>query len=318
MPTLMDFQKRKNVKNPFNEVPRCYKSLLDGENDFLVLEDLSPEGYQMFSRTKGLDFPHCAKVFHMLGRFNALSYALKDQEPDLYQELVKNSVKETYYLASNKAWYSNSLHLFCLIAMDAISKEYPNTIYEEKFKKFAEDNLYDHLVDIVQRSKEPFGAIGHGDAWACNFLYKYHEESGDGSPKPEKTKMIDFQLARFGSPALDLSFFIYACTDQELREAHYEELIKIYHDSLSNFLHEMGLSSEKLFPFKAFKEELAKYSIHGLGLALEAVPLSLLESNEAPNIELMEGEEELTAASDVGVEIIGYYELPALVAWLVR
>nr|CAD7413547.1 unnamed protein product [Timema poppensis] len=172
MPKFMEFQRRNNVKNPFNEVPRCYKSLADGENDFLVLEDLSPEGYQLFSRTKGLDFPHCAKVIHMLGRFHALSYALKDQEPDLYQELVKNSVK---------------------------------------FKE-------------VKNRLEPSGTVMRGPV---TFFTNTTKKAVMVSPKLEKTRMIDFQLARFGSPVLDLSFFIYSCTSQELREAHYEELIKV-------------------------------------------------------------------------------------------
>lgn len=63
-------------------------ALADGENDFIVLEDLSPAGYMTADRTEGLDFDHCAAVLQTLGRFHALSFAMKDQDPEGFKTVV--------------------------------------------------------------------------------------------------------------------------------------------------------------------------------------------------------------------------------------
>jgi hypothetical protein len=68
-----------------------------------------------------------------------------------------------------------------------------------------------------------------------------------------KAKMIDFQLARYCSPALDISFFIYSCTSEELRDKHYDDLLKVYHDSLSEIIRDFGSNPDYLFPFSALE-----------------------------------------------------------------
>lgn len=57
-----------------------------------MLEDLSPAGYVTADRAKGLDFDHCIAVLQTLGRFHALSFAMKDQDPEGF-ETVANCVK---------------------------------------------------------------------------------------------------------------------------------------------------------------------------------------------------------------------------------
>jgi thiamine kinase-like enzyme len=74
-----------------------------------------------------------------------------------------------------------------------------------------------------------------------------------------KAKMIDFQLARFASPALDISFFIYSCTTEELRVQYYDDLLKAYHESLSAIVKDFGSNPEFLFPFKALEVKIFNF-----------------------------------------------------------
>jgi hypothetical protein len=62
--------------------------LADGENDFIVLEDLSPAGYVTANRSECLDFDHCVAVLQTLGRFHALSFAMRDQDPEGFETLA--------------------------------------------------------------------------------------------------------------------------------------------------------------------------------------------------------------------------------------
>lgn len=108
------------------------------------------------------------------------------------------------------------------ISLDALQQEYgPNSMYEAKLRQFADDKFYDKMAELTHKTG-PYSVINHGDCWVPNFLINHNT---DGSPC--NTKIIDFQLARYTSPALDISFFIYSGTSKELREQHYDELITV-------------------------------------------------------------------------------------------
>ena len=66
----------------------CLYSYCDGEHDFIALEDLRPDGYAAASRQDGLDLNHSLILMKALGRFHALSLALKHQEPDVFKGLL--------------------------------------------------------------------------------------------------------------------------------------------------------------------------------------------------------------------------------------
>lgn len=86
-------------------------------------------------------------------------------------------------------------------------------------KEFTGSSFYDTMCRLT-RETGPLSVICHGDLWTPNLLFKY-------AANDIEAKVIDFQLARFASLATDISFFIYACTEQETREQHFEELIQV-------------------------------------------------------------------------------------------
>lgn len=71
---------------------------------------------------------------------------------------------------------------------------------------------------------------------------------------------LDFQLARYASPATDISYTLFCSCSQQLREKHFDDLIKIYHNSLSAYLRELGSDPEKLFPYDALLDQLKNFS----------------------------------------------------------
>lgn len=50
---------------------------------------------------------------------------------------------------------------------------------------------------------------------------------------------MDFQLVRYGSPALDLANLIYCCTSREQRTENLADLLKLYHETLHSKLMEL-------------------------------------------------------------------------------
>lgn len=164
-----------------------------------------------------------------------------------------------------------------------MAKELSGTEYERKMLEFANDQFYDRMISMTHR-RTKFSIIGHGDCWLPNFLVQYDQG------KPVVAKMIDFQLARFASPALDISFFIYACTLQSLREQHYEELIGIYHQSACDLLTALGSNAAEVFPMSGLQAELKESARFGLGTGMEAVPLSMQDEDELSDMNILECE----------------------------
>lgn len=91
LPRMMQFQVDHGVTgaDSLTEIPKCLAVYCDGENDFIVLEDLRPGGYRAASRQNGLDLMHCQMIIKKLGKFHAISLAIKDQDPQLFNDMIK-------------------------------------------------------------------------------------------------------------------------------------------------------------------------------------------------------------------------------------
>ena len=99
---------------------------------------------------------------------------------------------------------------------------------------------------------------------------------------PTDLCVLDWQLARISSPALDLSYFIFTCTDKKLRDKYYDKMLKTYHYSLCLQLTMLG-SDPSLFPFEALEEEMKSNSISGLFAATMVLFLMVAEVGDIPD-----------------------------------
>lgn len=77
-------------------------------------------------------------------------------------------------------------------------------------------------------------------------------------------KFLDWQVGRYGTVAIDLSYFLFCCTDSELR-MRLPELLNIYHEELMKRIDVLGSNGHKLFPFEKLLWHMTKYSRFGLG-----------------------------------------------------
>lgn len=89
LPALVAFQKEKGISNSFCVFPKCYGTYSDAvtKRYALVLEDLNSKGSEMKSKSEPLDFHHASVVFKELGRFHALTFAVRAQNLELFNEI---------------------------------------------------------------------------------------------------------------------------------------------------------------------------------------------------------------------------------------
>ncbi|XP_013112262.2 uncharacterized protein LOC106090573 [Stomoxys calcitrans] len=278
VPAWEEFQSRHKPKNPFNEYPICYATHCDGENDFVALQDVSFLGYGSPDRQGYISLEECLLTMRTLGRFHGITLAMKALEPELFEKTAK-CLEETYYSDTNRSWYIDFLKLACNVAKDAVTKMYPDSKYETIASNYLQEQLYDDQINLVS-TRSKLSVFGHGDCWTPNFLTRYTAEG-----QPEAIKIIDFQLARCASVVVDISFFIYSCTSQELREKDYDTLLKAYHESACDLIKDLGADPDTVLPWQALMDELKEFARFGCGMGIESLPMSMLEEDEIADLD---------------------------------
>ena len=99
--------------------------------------------------------------------------------------------------------------------------------------------------------------------------------------------MIDWQVTRYCSPALDLVYFLFICTDGALRAKHYDEFLNLYHRSLKDTLDHLGGDTMSQFPFTALLRQLKQFGKFGIVLSTLLIPLMTTSNDELPDMDFL-------------------------------
>lgn len=229
MPYFRLFEQSKDLplEECFNEYAKCYRTIDEESNECLLLEDLSIRNLAIIDLfTKEVTVDHARLVMKVLGKLHAFSFALKDQQPEKFKELSSDLAEEILLPgADNMRHFLNERSE---TIMNVLSDEKHSHILikmENLFKRDAIDILGDCL-DL--ESTGSASVIIHGDAWQNNIMFGY-----DKSGKPNEICFLDWQVCRHASPIIDIVYFMFCCTTKHLRDLHYENLLKIYYESLA-------------------------------------------------------------------------------------
>jgi len=289
VPKIKKFLEEKG-QSKLLRIPRYLASYMDGENDFLVLEDVSPLGFGPASRQSCLDWAECIVILETLAKFHAISFAYKDQKKEDFKEIT-SYLTETYFGSHNWNWYQRFHKRLIDIAKHALMMECPNSKIEKQFNSYEFGTLYDKCTELCEKRDGPTSVINAGDCWAPNFLVR------DIGGNKKEALMLDFQLARCASPITDLSLLVYSCTRKSFRDQHYDDILKVYYSELSSAIKSLGSDPEKIFPWDLFMKEVKDNFIVGLTFSLEAVPFCLLDPSQSFDLDaIIKGNEAVNIA----------------------
>lgn len=105
------------------------------------------------------------------------------------------------------------------------------------------------LLERPPQPREPFSTLIHLDFWVNNTMIKTEEGKVVGN------KIVDFQMPEYGSPARDLTFFIFDSIQNDLVVKYYDHLVEFYHQNLIDTLKQFNVDT-KPFSLEAFKDEI--------------------------------------------------------------
>lgn len=211
----------------FHEYPTCYNSIETEPFESIIFQDLSVTGFVMLNhREECIKGDHMSQIMAALGKFHALSFAVKDQHPEQFKKLAVNLSDGSFIRINEKLLNNTASYLFD-IADSLADKKLANRV-KALFSGNVTQNLYD---SVRNESVEPYEVISHADGWNNNVMFKLDENR-----RPIEVRLLDFQMARCGPPVLDILYFIYCCTEKDVRDQHYDKFLEVYHSSLAKHL----------------------------------------------------------------------------------
>lgn len=295
LPAFKKFEEVKHFVVPFSTYAQCLRTSNSDKDEALIMKDMKRLGFVMQNRKRALDYNHIKLVITELAKLHAISFALRDQNPELFNNLA-SKMEKNYFTEMDVSAFEEHSDKQTDKAAGALN---PDTDQEaiEKFKKFSETYIH-NLTSILDDHCHPYSVIRHGDCWTNNFLFKYMDTANP--KKPTSLCFLDWQLSHVGPPVLDIFYFMYACSDKEGRE-HFDEILQHYYDTLKERTRELGSNLEKLYPHSIFMEQMQKFGSYGMAIAVMLLQFLLSDGDEIPDINKIFDEDPMKAMESFNV-----------------
>ncbi|XP_037775107.1 uncharacterized protein LOC119572204 isoform X1 [Penaeus monodon] len=253
-------------------VPTFFYVSLDRGHEVMIMENLQVHGFRMNDRKKGLDVIHATLVIQELARLHAASILLKiNKGPELLNEVLSkdwmNFDKTTHDFLKLK--YSGHVDN-AIVTLEKIGGYDKTVAWLRDLKPRALEILEDQAKDAG-----PFNVVSHGDCWNNNLLFRYNAEG-----KPVEVMLLDLQLIRQASLAIDLNFFLYTSLDGHTRRSNITSFLDTYYECFKSVIE----SAQRDMPFtqEAFKQEFVDKHLYGFLFAIFIIPLSVCRSDQLP------------------------------------
>lgn len=216
-----------------NENKQWHPKYYYGRDDVLVLEDLTPYGFQLYPEREPLDLDHAKIVLKTLAAMHGecLVFEKKISEGrassvsphwDKVKNLQKIEIKDLYPLATKEVVYNlketeNTFTKWMKIGPYQIGKGVSEALegYSESERLKIKNELPKIILEIytlTEYSTKFKNIFTQGDGWTNNFLFRY--ENG----KPVEARVLDYQLSRYIPPVHDVLEILYITVTREFRE----------------------------------------------------------------------------------------------------
>lgn len=171
LPAFVRFQQEKNLSaaDSFLSFPKVYACEKDEKKQtyILIMEDLRPKNYEMWPKDQTIDIEHELIVMKELGKYHAVSFAMKDQRPQEFDEFKALS---DFFV---NIFVKTAIKSFIVTLIDRCI----DVLEQPQHRKIMQ-NFRNTFLERAEKLKsqpycDEFGIIIHGDCWNNNFLFQH-------------------------------------------------------------------------------------------------------------------------------------------------
>lgn len=170
LPTFVEFQRQKGLsaKESFLSFPKCHLAIIDTENaeHIIIMDDIKVKGFSMWPKSEASRLDHCRLVIDALAKLHAVSFALKDQRPEVFQKFkLLNDLQRSIFNKSVKMFRE---------VYDAVLRLLHDGNQKMIIEDFKENILLYFNNCISEDTYDRCSVVTHGDCWTNNVLFKYN------------------------------------------------------------------------------------------------------------------------------------------------
>lgn len=216
-----------SIGDPTLISPKCVFTTDDPET-MLVFEDLKDANFQMVDRKLGLDLEQAKLVIGKLAKLHACSAVIYQTNPELMECLLEGAICTHPERQDFLIFYK-----MCSREVARLVESWNDPAFNHLLNKLRnlEHTIINKGVKVYTRDESCFNVLNHDDVWVNNMMFKYGENS------VEDVLVFDYQLAYFGSPGVDLNYFLFGSVQEAVREKYWMELIRVKLISLNRIDH---------------------------------------------------------------------------------
>ena len=230
--TQYQLQNGSKINPPF---PKCYYGKFENNLGVLVMENLKTDGFTTVDIKQGLDYDEASAIFEAYAVFHALGFNLQKQLGDEIRQIFPSIFKPHWGKAHD------TFERFLNGPLACLKKIKGEESHAAKIETLS-GKAFEECVKAWNCGSN-LGSICHGDPWITNLMFKY-EKDETGNQKSVVAKIVDLQLAHFGTGACDLAEITASSVQSQVQKVHIENLLRHYHKTFKNTIEQLGLHTD--------------------------------------------------------------------------
>lgn len=267
----------KEISQVYNELQEEAKIVLDERLNLvksydsnpgsIIMDNLCKKGYKVYPRLDVVTLEFANLAVKNLAKFHALSFVAEDRRPEFFDKKIKTLKCPLNF---GDEWHKFKESMSSMV-IDYLEESVQDRVKDTILKKLNKYPQYFEKADVM--------CLYHGDYRVMNIMIKEDNE--------KITDMIplDYQGINYGTPMMDLIYFIFTATDKKFRKSHMENLKNLYFETLKSFLKYFDIEVEDVFPRKTFERMYEEAMDYGLIVIVLLAPIILADENDAPDLE---------------------------------
>ncbi|KAL0871633.1 hypothetical protein ABMA27_004159 [Loxostege sticticalis] len=258
--TYKQLQEEANV--PYEERYTFIKCYEESNIDTIILEDIGKLGYVNWNRLEIISIDFAQKCIKQLAKFHALSFVLEKDKLDYFNCNIK-LLKYPFIFNDEYVAFLKNMYETCINHLEGEYKAKLESVLDicEKYYQFVNNS------SVIR-------CLCHGDYRAMNIMMKYN------NGEPSDVIPLDYQFIFYGSPVIDILYFIFGSTDSKFRREHLQNLKNLYHETMKEFLEYFKMDINLYYPRKEFDKAYEESLEFGLMVAVWYLPVNLADSDE--------------------------------------
>lgn len=262
--------------NDFTKLsPTCYHTS-ETPDWMLLLEDLHLDHYTLFDHGRLLNLEHALLVINKLAKFHACSAVIYEKHPELFDIFLEGHISSNPERQEFLGFFPEGVKA---LANEVAQWEGYEVIAGKLFGLV--ETIIPKGVELFEKQSDILNVLNHGDLWVKNIMYRYNNFI------PEDVLFYDYQLSYYGSPAIDLNYFLYGSINENVRKLHFKFIVRQYHGTLRETLERLNYKG-RIPTLKDIHIELINKSVHAVIAAVCLAPIIFADSDRCAELEALE------------------------------